>query len=176
MSHEIFENWLLESRPLSDEEHHRLHTHLQECAQCRALAKVNRLLHSATLAAPRPGFDQRFARRLAAYRQREQRQRYGGYLILTLAGTGTLAWMLALYVGRFLGSPATGLASLILSVFSLLNLLDFLSHLGPILFRLAFALLPASLPSAVGMALGGAILIGLLELKHFVRQRKELKT
>jgi len=63
-----------------------LHAHLAECSLCQArwegMALVSRLFHAAPLAAPAPGFAQRFERRLA--RREEQRRQLAIWALLAI--------------------------------------------------------------------------------------------
>jgi len=132
------------------------------------LAEINQWLQSATLVGPAPGFGERFATRLAAHHQRQQRQQAIGQLILILAGIGTLGWMFAPWAMRFLDDPAAHLTALIASLLSLWELIEALVRLGSIVLHLV----PVSFQSALGIALGGLSAISLLWLKHFAHSTK----
>jgi len=87
MAHQPFENWLITEESLTAAQQIELDDHLRGCPQCRelqaGLAGVNRLLSAAEMAAPKPGFSQRW-QSLAARRKLEQQPRQVRIFILVL--------------------------------------------------------------------------------------------
>jgi anti-sigma factor RsiW len=104
---------------LSDAEHRRLQAHLKACGECRhemeVLQGVDRMLASAAMVSPEPGFVKRFQDRLSARRNR--RQGLIGLVLLTaltvslllvavgsLAASGLWAWQGSVVTApKFLG-------------------------------------------------------------------------
>lgn len=100
MSHQPFETWIFAGEPLGRDEQQALHTHLDGCGQCRALAdawqQVQPLMLHAQPVAPAPGFSLRFEARLA--RERRQIELRQSWFIFLLSLTGA-AIFLTLLVG-----------------------------------------------------------------------------
>ena len=78
MSHQPFENWILDQGELSTEERRALQAHLAACAQCQRLERrwgaVHQELRARRMVAPAAGFSQRWQNGLAERRAREQRK------------------------------------------------------------------------------------------------------
>jgi anti-sigma factor RsiW len=115
MSHQPFENWILDQGALSNGERRALLAHLATCTQCQRLEhrwqSVSQELRARPLVSPAAGFAKRWQAGLAGRRAREQRNlawRIFGILIgaalfclLTLAGymvltTSPTEWLFAL--------------------------------------------------------------------------------
>jgi len=88
MSHQPFENWILDHEALPLEARRALQEHLQNCPQCQRLQNrwlaARQELRMRPMAAPAPGFTQRWQAGLAARRAREQRKQawkiFAGFL------------------------------------------------------------------------------------------------
>jgi len=78
MSHQPYENWILEIQTLNEEQRHSLDLHLEGCEECRQLkgrwALVRSELEQPAEFAPRPGFTRRWKAGLTERRLREQRR------------------------------------------------------------------------------------------------------
>ncbi len=100
MSHQPFENWILDQGTLSNEERRALQDHLATCKQCQHLERnwqsVHQELRARLMAAPVAGFSKRWQTGLAMRRLREQRRQawriFGGllggalFVLLVLSG------------------------------------------------------------------------------------------
>lgn len=115
MSHQPYENWILDQGTLTTEERRALQTHLATCTQCQRLEhgwqSVHQELRTHSFVAPAAGFTRRWQSGLAERRAREQRKQawrifgwmlaaalfilviLAGYLISTTSPTG---WLIAL--------------------------------------------------------------------------------
>ncbi len=115
MSHQPFENWILDQGELSLEERRSLRQHLEGCAQCQRLERrwgaVHQELRARRMVAPAAGFARRWQNGLAERRAREQRKQawkifgallgaaifillvLGSYIITTTSPT---EWLIAL--------------------------------------------------------------------------------
>lgn len=115
MSHQPFEDWILDPVELTSEEQRKLKLHLADCTQCQRLERrwqaVHQQLRARPMAAPAPGFSQRWQSGLAERRAREQRKQawkiflslFGGALFIltlmagyTIATTSPAEWLEAL--------------------------------------------------------------------------------
>ena len=107
MNHSPFEEWLLNNSPVSPEQQRDLDLHLRTCAYCSALVETGKMLGTAKMATPAPGFTARFQARLAERKAAERRQKLWGMILFTLAGLGLLMWAVGPYLVSFLEAPAT---------------------------------------------------------------------
>jgi hypothetical protein len=123
MNHETYEQWLFafygeraaqdecqqDEERLTWEQEAQLQAHLKECADCRRLADawqaVDLQLRAAPLAAPQPGFVQRWEARLAADRRQIQRRQTLLVLGFSAFGVITLLASLALLAIPLIQSP-----------------------------------------------------------------------
>ena len=169
MNHRPFEDWLLNEQPLTPEEKRKLQTHLQACDHCTALAEVNLELHSVKMAAPAPGFTQRFRIRLEAQRVRERRNRMVGVLILILGALVLSAVSLAPFLIRFLGSPAEWIAAGISFLLTLVSMAEAIGDIGSILLRVLPDFIPPFAWLVVASALSGIGLLWAVSIWRFAR-------
>lgn len=170
MSHQPFEDWLLDATALSTEAEHLLQEHLAACARCRALAdawaQVEAQMHRAEAIGPEPGFAQRWrARREAEEAQRRRRQPWRLLAVFCAAGL-PLALLLLARTVALLQSPAylaltwmEWLAALVARLYWLMNVL------GTIL-KATHASHPALLALALAAGLG---MLGTLWLASIYR-------
>ena len=172
MNHRPFEDWLLDDHPLTPEQKRDLQAHLQDCVHCTALAEVNLELHSVKMAAPAPGFTERFRTRLAAQRVIERRNRLVGVLVLTVGGAGLLAWYIAPYVTRFLGSPAGWIAAVTHFLLTVLDMVRAIGDIGSILFRVLPGFIPPFGWMVILSAVSGVILLWTVSIWRFSRFAK----
>jgi hypothetical protein len=150
MNHQPFENWLLDEAPLTSQQQRDLQNHLRGCTICTAIAGSNLALRSAHLAAPAPGFTDRFRPRLAAWRRTQQRRQAIGTVLLVLIGVGLLYAVAGPAMLEAARSPAAWLGEVTAYAVELLTLLSVMGRLGGILLRLVQAALPpATWPATV---------------------------
>lgn len=172
MNHWPFEDWLADGQPLTKEQKRELQSHMQDCAHCAALAEVNLELHSTRLAAPAPGFTERFQARLTAQRVRERRNRLAGILILAAVGVGLLAWNTAPYLIQFLGSPAGWIAAIVNFLLTLLDMARAIGDIGSILLRVLPGFIPPFGWMVLLSAISGFVLLWTVSLWRFTRVTK----
>ena len=119
MIHQPFETWILTEEPLTAEQAHSLHTHLEACEACRRLssasANVDQLLRNIPPMRPASGFTARWQARqaeqsLKAYRQRQHRQSWWFFTLNTF-GAVFLLVLLAAQLNFAIVSPTTLLLS-----------------------------------------------------------------
>jgi hypothetical protein len=115
---------------------------LQECEHCAALVEVNLALRSVKMAAPAPGFANRFRVRREAQRLRERRNRLVGVTVLSFSGIGLAAWFVAPFLLTFLGSPAEWIAAGVNFLLTLVAMLEAIGNLGSILVRVLPGFIP----------------------------------
>jgi hypothetical protein len=144
MDHQHFENKLLNDEQMTPEENRALQSHLQDCAICSALAEANLALRNVKMAAPAPGFANRFTTRLAAQRKAQKRRYFFGGLILLLSGGGLLLWFLSPMIMATLSSPTTVLSAWVSFVVSTLSLLQLFSEVGRVVLRVATGFFPTT--------------------------------
>ncbi len=121
MSHQPFENWILENEGLTAGERRELQVHLSACGQCQRLERkwqaVHQELRAHRVAAPAPGFTQRWQASLAERRAREQRKQAWRIFGILMAGALFVLLILAGYV-LATTSPAQWLVALTRTVSS----------------------------------------------------------
>jgi len=104
MSHQPFEDWILDDEALSGEEQQALDAHRAVCASCTRLGTartaVDRGLRQAGMVAPSAGFTARFSQRLAEQRVRDGRRQAWGTFALAAAAAGVVAIPLALRLSQ----------------------------------------------------------------------------
>ena len=113
MNHQPFEEWLLNDKPITQEQKRELDMHVRTCAYCAALAETGIALKSVKKASPQPGFTNRFQVRLAERKIAEQRRRLWGAALFTVGGLVLLMWLVSPYLFDFLSAPATWIAALV---------------------------------------------------------------
>ncbi|MEW6567887.1 MAG: hypothetical protein AB1449_06930 [Chloroflexota bacterium] len=110
MSHQPFEDWLLDDPPLTVDEQRLLRAHLGACTECRALAaawqEVEGWLHRAEVVAPAPGFVERCLARQEAERAKARRRQAWSTLAAISSAGLPLGWVLVSRTLALLDSPA----------------------------------------------------------------------
>jgi predicted anti-sigma-YlaC factor YlaD len=130
MNHKLYEEWLFTNvegleGELTPDQATDLQEHLRECASCRELVEawqeVEVQLQEAPLAAPQPGFANRWQARLEADLRRLHRRQTLAVLAFSVAGAALLLGSLALLALPWLQSPRVLLWSWIYRMFILLS-------------------------------------------------------
>jgi anti-sigma factor RsiW len=121
MSHQPFENWILDHEGLSVPDRRALQDHLDTCKQCRQIQHrwqaVHQELRTRRMAVPAPGFTQRWQSSLAERRALEQRKQAWRIFGILLSGAFFILLLLAGYV-MTTSSPADWLVSVVRAVSS----------------------------------------------------------
>ncbi len=116
MSHQPFENWILDGESLSVEERRKLQAHVDTCAQCQRLSQrwgaVHLELRARPMAAPYPGFTQRWREGLVERRAREQRRQAWRIFGALLAGAVFILMVMAGYIAMT-SSPTDWLQAIV---------------------------------------------------------------
>ena len=120
MSHQPFEDWILDPVTISPEERRALREHLEGCQQCQRMERkwqaVHQQLRAPWLAAPAPGFTHRWQASLAERREREQRKQAWKIFGFLMGGAVFILLLLAGYIIAT-SSPAEWLVGVV-NVFS----------------------------------------------------------
>jgi len=115
MSHQPFETWILAEEPLTVEQAHALHAHLEVCEACHRLSSassyVDQLLRTIPSMRPATGFTSRWQARLVekslqAYRQRQRSQSWWFFALNTFGAVLFLV-LLATQYSFAIDSPIT---------------------------------------------------------------------
>ena len=169
MNHLPFEEWLLNNMPITTEQQRDLDLHLRTCAYCSALVETGKVLGSAKMAAPAPGFATRFQARLAERKIAERRNKLWGMTLFILGGLVLLTWATGPYLVSFFTSPATWISVVV----------GWLVFIGTTLFALTDAglvilsVIPNFLPPFAWLVLlstfAGAGLLWSVSIWRFVR-------
>ncbi|MBT3315561.1 MAG: hypothetical protein HN390_13215 [Anaerolineae bacterium] len=137
MDHQHIEKKLLNDEQLTPEENRALRNHLPNCPICSALVEANLALKHVTMAAPAPGFANRFTTRLAGQRKAQKRRYFFGGLILFLSGAGALLWLASPLLTAALSSPADILTTWVSFIVATLSFIQTFSEAGKVVFRVA---------------------------------------
>ncbi len=117
MSHSPFEDWMLSDDPLTPQDAAALREHTAGCKQCAALqlgwSDARRQLTAAPMAAPQPGFEGRWRRRLSRDRQRRARRQSAG--VMGSLGLGMVVSLAALAWSGMPQLPLLNLADVVAS-------------------------------------------------------------
>lgn len=148
MSHQPYEDWILDLNAMPEGERRTFQAHLEGCPQCQALQRkwqaAHRELRTRAMISPAPGFTQRWQSGLAKRQAREARRQALKTFIGFLGGAILILLGLAVYVVST-STPADWLAALVRYGFYTLNLADTLVTLVSIWLR--------STPLALNIAL-----------------------
>lgn len=169
MNHRPFEDWLLEDEHLSLQQQRELQIHLRSCTTCAAVASSNLALHSKHMAAPEPGFTERFRPRLAEWKREQLRRQAIGTVILVLAGLGLLYTLAGPLMIQAVRSPAAWFSQATSYVVGLLTMASILEQVGGILFRSFTGLIPASAWGAMVAASGLFALAWIFAMRRLSR-------
>jgi anti-sigma factor RsiW len=127
MSHQPFEDWILDPVALTVEERRALQQHLNGCASCQKLERrwqaVHHQLRVRPMAAPAPGFGARWQAGLAERKLREQRRQAWKIFGIFLAATVLVLFLLTGYLVATT-SPAEWLSAVARLVISTRNLAE----------------------------------------------------
>ena len=172
MNHRPFEDWLLEDRPLSDQEQRELQLHLHGCRSCSAIAESNLALHSTSWTSPPAGFTDRFNERLARWRRRQRWYQLLGTLVLVLGGLAILYAVVGSGVQQAVQSPANWISTASVYLVFAVESLEVLDEVGRILLRDLSGLM--SPLSWLVLSLGGAglAMVWAISVRHLVRARQ----
>ncbi len=135
MNHRPFEDWLLEDRPLGEQEQRELQMHLRECRSCSAIAESNLALHSVRWIAPPADFTARVTQRLARWRRMQRWYQMLGTLALVLGGLAVLYAFAGPAVQEALQSPADWITAATIYLVLAAESLQILTEVGRILVR-----------------------------------------
>jgi hypothetical protein len=169
MDHRPFEDWLLETQPLTNDQKHQLNAHLRACPSCTALAEVNLALKSVKVAAPAAGFTNRFQVRLAARKQALRWRNFWGFSLLTLSVLGLLGWVSWPVLKDLIHSPVNLLASWISSLVSFWASLQAIFRAGMVLFKVVPGFVPVYIWAVILFAAGGFSLVWVVSLMKFTK-------
>jgi hypothetical protein len=169
MDHRPFEDWLLDTQPLTTDQKRQLNTHLQTCSSCTAWAEVNLALKSVSVAAPTAGFTDRFQIHLAARKQTLRRRNFWGFSLLTSSLLGLFGWVSWPVLKNLIQSPVDLLAPWISSLVSFWASLQAIFRAGMVLFRVIPGFVPVYIWAVILFAAGGWSLVWVLSLMKFTK-------
>jgi len=169
MNHQPFEDWLLNDKPLTQEQKRELDMHIRSCAFCAALAETGLALKSVKKASPQPGFTNRFHTRLAERKLAEQRRRLWGSVLFTLGGLTLLLWISSPYLFPFLSAPATWIAALVQWGIFIITTIEALAQAGSVFVRIIPDFLSPFAWMVLLSALAGVILLWTVSIWRFAR-------
>jgi hypothetical protein len=165
MDHRPFEDWLLDTQPLSTDQKHLLNSHLRTCSSCSAIVEVDLALNSVNVITPTEGFANRFQVRLAARKKILQWRNFWGFFVLTLSVLGLFAWV----IWPVLQSPVNLLGSWISSLVTILSSFQAIFRAGVVLFKVVPGFVPAYIWAVMLIAAGGWSLVWIVSLMKITK-------
>ena len=169
MNHQPFEDWLLNDKPITQEQKRELDTHMRTCANCAALAETGIALKSVKKASPQPGFTNRFQARLAERKLADQRQRLWGSVLFTVGGLVLLMWLASPYLFSFLSAPATWIAALVQWGVYVVTTIEALAQAGSVFAKILPDFLSPFAWMVLLSAFAGVSLLWTVSIWRFVR-------
>jgi hypothetical protein len=169
MNHQPFEDWLLNDKPITQEQKRELEMHMRTCAYCAALAETGIALKSVKKASPQPGFANRFQTRLAERKLAEQRRRLWGAALFTVGGLVLLMWLTSPYLFSFLSAPATWIAAFIQWGVFILTTIEALAQAGSVFVKIVPDFLSPFAWMVLLSAFAGVSLLWTVSIWRFVR-------
>ena len=170
MTHQPFESWLLDDKPIHSKQKLELDAHLRVCNYCAALAETGQALRSVKKISPAAGFTTRFQARLAVQRAAERRRRLWGALLFTFGGLAILIWIAAPYIAPFFASPATRISSVVGWGVFLITTLNALFRAGSVFLDVIPAFLPPFVWMVLVSALAGISLLWSVSIWRFTQR------
>jgi hypothetical protein len=169
MSHQPFEDWLLNDKLINPKEKLELDAHVRTCSYCSALAETGKALRMVKNVSPAAGFSARFQARLAMQKAAERRRRLWGTALFTFGGVVILMWIAAPHLISFFASPAAWITSLIEWGVFLITTLWAMAQAGSILMDVIPSFIPAFVWMVLVSALAGFGLLWSISIWRFVR-------
>lgn len=156
MDHRYFKQKLLHDEALNPEEERALREHIRTCTSCAALAEVHLSLKTVKMAAPAPGFANRFAARLAKERAARRNRYFIGSIILFFSSGLFLTWLLYPLFSAITSTPLTFLQSWVDFISSVLTMAQSFTEVGRVVLRVVGDFIPVS-ALALGLGVVGAL-------------------
>jgi hypothetical protein len=169
MNHQPFEDWLLNDKPITQQQKHELDLHMRTCAYCAALAETGMALKSVKKASPKAGFTDRFQARLAERKLAEQRRRLWGSVLFTVGGLILLMWIASPFLFSFLSAPATWIAAFVQWVVFILTTIEALAQAGSVFVHILPDFLSPFGWMVLISAIAGVSLLWMVSIWRFVR-------
>ena len=170
MNHSPFETWLLNDLPVTPEQQRELDLHLRDCAYCASLTETGRLLKNVKLAAPAPGFTNRFQARLAERKIADRRRRLWGAFLFTIGGLSMLLWFVGPYAVSFLSAPSSWLAVIVGWLVFIGSTLFALLDAGGVLLEVVANFLPPFVWMVVFSTIAGVGLLWSISIWRFAQR------
>ena len=169
MNHQPFEDWLLNDKPINQEQKRELDMHMRTCAYCAALAETGLALKSVKKASPKPGFTNRFQARLAERKLVEQRRRLWGSVLFTVGGLVLLMWLASPYLFSFLAAPATWIAAFVQWGVFIVTTIEALAQAGSVFIKIVPDFLSPFAWMVLLSTIAGVSLLWTVSIWRFVR-------
>ena len=169
MNHQPFEDWLLNDKPITQEQKRELDIHVRTCAYCAALAETGIALKSVKKASPKAGFTARFEARLVERKLAEQRRRLWGSVFFTVGGLVLLMWLFSPYLFSFLSAPATWIAAIVQWIVFIVTTVQALAQAGSVFVQIIPDFLTPFAWMVLLSAIAGVGLLWTVSIWRFVR-------
>jgi len=169
MSHQPFEDWLLNETPITPEQKRELDAHVLSCEYCAALLETGVVLRSVKMVAPAEGFTARFQTRLAEQKLAEKRRRVWGSILFLVFGLGLLGAYIGPPVASVLSSPESWVATLVSWGIFLITTLQAMTQAGEVMLQILPGFMPPFAWMIIVSAFAGFGLIWSVSIWRFTR-------
>ena len=169
MSHQPFEDWLLNYTSISPEQKRDLDSHVRTCAYCATLVKTDKVLRTLKMASPASGFVTRFQVRLAAQKTVDRRRRIVGSFLFIVGGLALMGWVASPYLATFFASPATWIAALVEFAVFLVTTFQAAAQAGIVILDVLQGFLPPFAWMVMLSTIAGVSLLWSVSIWRFVR-------
>jgi hypothetical protein len=169
MNHQPFEDWLLNDRPITQQQKYELDMHIRTCAYCTALAETGIALKAVKKASPKAGFTNRFQARLMERKVAERRRRLWGALLFTFGGLLLLMWIASPFLLTFFSAPATWIAAFVQWAVFIVTTIEALAQAGSVFVRILPDFLSPFGWMVLISAFAGVSLLWTVSIWRFVR-------
>jgi anti-sigma factor RsiW len=174
MSHQPIETWIFAREPLNPEQTQALQEHLAGCSHCRELAAawkaIEPQLSRPALAAPAPGFTNRWQTRLAEERSMLQQRQAWLVLTLSVAAAGSFLLMVVTLVLFSFRSPLAWFLALVDRLAEVISLAAALLQAAGVVMEIV----PAAWWASLGLLVGLLCAAWIISLQKFSPARRLL--
>jgi predicted anti-sigma-YlaC factor YlaD len=175
MNHQLYEDLMTDTRPLSAAESLSLADHLRECPQCQstsnAVTEVETLFHRAESIEPRAGFTNRFGSRLALRRARAARRQHFATLFAASAALLVVTFFFGFELVNFGISASATTLKAVLKLMDVAGYLSLAARFIWVLVENSIGRIPVVFWLLVSYVMSGLCVIWLASLYKFSFQR-----
>lgn len=176
MNHQFFETLLLSDTELTEAESAMLQDHLQTCRVClqlsEALKDVDDMFHNSVIAAPRPGFTQRWENILTADIKKRHRTQVFSIVLIGLTCMAALFVLLGFTILPIFISPISVLWAELFGIVTWFSAIEATMNLLSTLLQAVYSVVPITLWVAISFAFLGLCAVWVVAFKQVTSPRR----